>query len=472
MVQTGLFQNTLIALPTGLGKTFIATVIMFNYWRWFPESKVIFLASTRPLVAQQIEACFRICGLPQSETIEMTGSINVSKRAECWKTKRVFFLTPQTMQRDLIMRICPAEKVVCLVVDEAHKAKNNYALSESHSHFYILALTATLGNSLDDVQEVVNNLHINNIQIRTGESIYTQEYTYGTTGVLPPVIESFQNDPSRNTPYGLMMSRLQFCENASNIPNSVRNKVTTTFMIKEFRVGKTSTSTEKAIAEHPDLRHLINTLKQGMEMPGFKGHPKLERLVALLLEHFSNSDEHAKVMVFSSFRSSMDEICRALTVHHPMIRCSEYVGQASSKSGAKGLKQAKHQQIINRFKNDELNTLVSTSIGEESVDIDKVDLIVCYDSQISPFKITWFKRILLVNKINPQFTYDHERGVGALSWDVACIRSVIVANDIFSRIGYLRYSMYVVRTCVGYRLYRIRLRHIGITLSIISLPIS
>ncbi|KAI8888521.1 hypothetical protein K501DRAFT_267875 [Backusella circina FSU 941] len=44
-------------------------------------------------------------------------------------------------------------------------------------------------------------------------------------------------------------------------------------------------------------------------------------------------------------------------------------------------------QIIDRFKNDELNTLVSTSIGEESVDIDKVDLIVCYDSQISPIKM-------------------------------------------------------------------------------------
>ncbi|KAI8889203.1 P-loop containing nucleoside triphosphate hydrolase protein [Backusella circina FSU 941] len=438
MVQTGLFQNTLIALPTGLGKTFIVAVIMFNYWGWFPESKVIFLASTRPLVAQQIEACFRICGLPQSETIEMTGSINVSKRAECWKTKRVFFLTPQTMQRDLIMRICPAEKVVCLVVDEAHKAKNNYALSEvvrlltkSHSHFHILALMARPGNSLDDVQEVyTHSKQIQRIVVRLS-------YSLGTTGVLPPVIESFQikcfrpllkdllksnaiqtDDPSRNTPYGLMMSRLQFCENASNIPNSVRNKSTTTFMMyealsqanellysrsvapfvdfiegiiksteKSFRVGKTSTSTEKAIAEHPDLRHLINTLKQNMEMPGFKGHPKLERLVALLLEHFSNSDEHAKVMIFSSFRSFVDEICRALTVHHPTIRCSEFVGQASSKSGTKGLKQAEQQQITNRFKNDELNTLVSTSIGEEIVDIDKVDLIVCYDFQISPIKM-------------------------------------------------------------------------------------
>jgi ERCC4-related helicase len=29
-----------VALPTGLGKTFIAAVVMYNYFRWFPEGKV------------------------------------------------------------------------------------------------------------------------------------------------------------------------------------------------------------------------------------------------------------------------------------------------------------------------------------------------------------------------------------------------------------------------------------------------
>lgn len=35
--RTALFSNTLVALPTGLGKTFIAAVVMYNYFRWFPE---------------------------------------------------------------------------------------------------------------------------------------------------------------------------------------------------------------------------------------------------------------------------------------------------------------------------------------------------------------------------------------------------------------------------------------------------
>jgi Fanconi anemia group M protein len=41
MVAKALFTNTLIALPTGLGKTFIAAVVMYNYFQWFPEGNVL-----------------------------------------------------------------------------------------------------------------------------------------------------------------------------------------------------------------------------------------------------------------------------------------------------------------------------------------------------------------------------------------------------------------------------------------------
>jgi len=33
MVEKALFQNTLVCLPTGMGKTLIAAVVMFNYYR-------------------------------------------------------------------------------------------------------------------------------------------------------------------------------------------------------------------------------------------------------------------------------------------------------------------------------------------------------------------------------------------------------------------------------------------------------
>jgi hypothetical protein len=37
MAAVALHANTLVALPTGLGKTFVAAVVMLNYYRWFPE---------------------------------------------------------------------------------------------------------------------------------------------------------------------------------------------------------------------------------------------------------------------------------------------------------------------------------------------------------------------------------------------------------------------------------------------------
>lgn len=73
IVQKCLFKNTLVCLPTGLGKTFIAAVVMYNFYQWYPAGKVVFMAPTKPLVAQQIEACHNIMGIPQAHLTEMTG---------------------------------------------------------------------------------------------------------------------------------------------------------------------------------------------------------------------------------------------------------------------------------------------------------------------------------------------------------------------------------------------------------------
>lgn len=74
IVAKALYENTLVVLPTGLGKTFIAAVVMYNFYRWYPTGKIVFMAPTKPLVAQQIEACYNIMGIPQSDTAEMTGT--------------------------------------------------------------------------------------------------------------------------------------------------------------------------------------------------------------------------------------------------------------------------------------------------------------------------------------------------------------------------------------------------------------
>ena len=73
IIKKALVENTLVVLPTGLGKTFIAAVVMYNFYRWYPQRKLIFMAPTKPLVAQQIEACYKIMGIPPKDSIELTG---------------------------------------------------------------------------------------------------------------------------------------------------------------------------------------------------------------------------------------------------------------------------------------------------------------------------------------------------------------------------------------------------------------
>ncbi len=37
IIERALLANTLVCLPTGLGKTFVAAVVMYNFFRWFPQ---------------------------------------------------------------------------------------------------------------------------------------------------------------------------------------------------------------------------------------------------------------------------------------------------------------------------------------------------------------------------------------------------------------------------------------------------
>ncbi|KAI0982073.1 hypothetical protein GJ496_011850 [Pomphorhynchus laevis] len=77
IVQKSLYKNTLVVLPTGLGKTFISSVVMYNFHRWYPQSIVLFLAPTKPLVSQQTLAFRQVTNLPSDVIVEMTGILQL-----------------------------------------------------------------------------------------------------------------------------------------------------------------------------------------------------------------------------------------------------------------------------------------------------------------------------------------------------------------------------------------------------------
>lgn len=44
-------------------------------------------------------------------------------------------------------------------------------------------------------------------------------------------------------------------------------------------------------------------------------------------------------------------------------------------------------QVVHKFRQGGFNTLVSTCVGEEGLDIGEVDLIVCFDAQRNPIRL-------------------------------------------------------------------------------------
>ncbi|CAG9559830.1 unnamed protein product [Danaus chrysippus] len=112
--------------------------------------------------------------------------MQVNTRKSHWETKRVFFATPQVIYNDIKSGTCPGDKIRCLVIDEAHKAKGNYAYSSiiktltemGYFIYRVLALSATPGNKVEDVIHIVKHLHISRLELRTENCLDVKAYSH------------------------------------------------------------------------------------------------------------------------------------------------------------------------------------------------------------------------------------------------------------------------------------------------------
>nr|POF07834.1 atp-dependent dna helicase mph1 [Quercus suber] len=459
IVRRSLFHNTLVALPTGLGKTFIAATVMLNYYRWTTNSQILFMAPTKPLIAQQMEACYHIVGIPRCDTVLMTGETSPVIRGDEWQERRVFFMTPQTVINDLKTGISDPKKIVLIVVDEAHKATGGYAYTEVvsfvrrfNSSFRVLALTATPGSNVEAVQAVIDNLDISRVELRTELSLDIRSYTHEKqtekeifdwsdeqqlimehlTKALKPSLDKlntqnayWSRDPMSLTAFGMNQSRRTWAQSDAGrkAPMAVKGMVNAIFTVlssfghsisllkfhgitpfytnvlevqRQVESGETKGKTARAIVESEHFVQMSSLIRGWTRNADFIGHPKLQYLREVVLNHFLDAGEGrhgsdvtsstTRVMVFVSFRDSAEEVCRVLRRNEPMIRPHVFVGQ-SGKTGSDGMNQKKQNAVVQDFKAGKYNTLVATSIGEEGLDIGAVDLIVCYDASASPIRM-------------------------------------------------------------------------------------
>ena len=350
IVHTGLYNNLLVALPTGLGKTFIAATVMLNWFRWTKTAQIIFVAPTKPLVAQQMDACYNVVGIPRSQTTMLTGETPTDIRDEEWAEKRVFFMTPQTLINDLKHGRADPKKIVLVVVDEAHKATGAYAYVEVvkfmrrfTSSFRVLALTATPGASVEAVQKVIDGLDIARVEIRTEESldircfvhskeIQLEVFDYSDElqtcldlfkAAVNPLLTKLRSqgaywgqDATLMTQYGMRMAQQAW--NKSDAAKSMGNAkwgINNTFMplitlahnlellkyhgigpfyskMKEFEEGaEGQRNGPKGVTESEPYRKMMNYMRTWVNNPDFEGHPKLTYLKQVVLNHFMDASE-------------------------------------------------------------------------------------------------------------------------------------------------------------------------------------
>ncbi|XP_047983326.1 DEAD-box ATP-dependent RNA helicase FANCM-like [Salvia hispanica] len=407
---------------------------MYNFFRWFPEGKIVFASHSRELVMQQIEACHKIVGIPQEWTIDLTGGM--LRRAEFWKCKRVFFVSPQVLEKDIQSGSCLVKNLVCLVIDEAHRATGNYyycgavrELMDSPIQLRILALTATPGSKQQTIQHVINNLQISTLEYRNESDPDVMSFVHDrnieviqvsmggeatdidrllleaghpfhaylcTFGVLP------NRDARTLRPCDILKSRDMFSHKPpASFPLSRHGE-----FLDYFGALITLHHLRKLLSTHsirPAFEMLDEILKQGwfarmlgrneallkakllMQKTISRGapSPKLVKMLEVLTEHFKVKDsKNSRVIIFSNFRGSVRDILDALQNIGQSVKATVFIGQ-----NWEGQSHELLQTVLQKIWTGGYNVIVATSIGEEHLDITEFDLVICFDANVSPLRM-------------------------------------------------------------------------------------
>ena len=116
IAKTALRRNTLVCLPTGLGKSVIAAYVAAAKLASLPSKGVLMLAPTKPLVLQHYRTFQRLIALDAASLVCLTGEVGPEERQELW-SKRFIFSTPQVLMNDLITGRVPLDAFSLMIFD-------------------------------------------------------------------------------------------------------------------------------------------------------------------------------------------------------------------------------------------------------------------------------------------------------------------------------------------------------------------
>ncbi|MFX0092443.1 MAG: ERCC4 domain-containing protein [Candidatus Hodarchaeota archaeon] len=417
-------QNTLIVLPTGLGKTVIIAYAAAYTLQKNPDLKILITTPTRPLIHQTAESMRNFIAIEEWEVLEVSGAISPAKRKKAYLDARIIVSTPQTIDNDLQFSRLNPKEIGLICIDEAHRATGNYAFVKivdsvlfENERCQILGFTATPGNSREQVLEVVKNLHIEKVVTKGPEDTDVKEYisihspkiiwinlpkSYSTTLSLlkdleGDIVNELKNQGLQlNSRYISKKDALELQQRVVQLmqedPGYGGLLVYTANLIRTLHVYEIietqgfaqAAKTIKQWRTDQQKKSLVDFLNDARiremgslveENKDTEPHPKLAKLISLLNDALKIED--SKIIVFSNYRNTIHYLHEEL--NKSKIYNEVFIGQSSAK-GSKGLSQKEQIAVLKRFKDEDLNILLSTSVGEEGLDVGNCDLVVFYDS--------------------------------------------------------------------------------------------
>lgn len=422
--------NTLVVLPTGLGKTNIFLMIAACRLQQYPQSKILLLGPTRPLIKQYFDVFVQYFDINPEEMAIFTGHVSPEKREELWKKARIIFSTPQGLENDIINKRIALEDVSLLGFDEAHRAVGDYSYVwiakqyQTRAQFpRLLALTASPGTEIDHIQEVCTNLNIEEIEVRTEQDQDVQEYIQEidvewvsillpehilqirkylqlacttkmndlkTLGHHPPQRASrkellgFQAQLHAELAQGMrtpellksisVMAEIMKIQHALELIETQGIHALSKYFAQLEEDAKTTKvkATQNVVNDTHVRMAMMKTqllLHQQVE------HPKIDelkkRIAALCMQN-----QAAKCIVFSQYRDTITKIVSELNTL-PNVQARIFVGQAKRRET--GLSQKEQLATLEEFRQGKFNVLVSSSVGEEGLDIPAVDTVFFYE---------------------------------------------------------------------------------------------
>jgi ERCC4-related helicase/ERCC4-type nuclease len=430
---TCISKNTLVVLPTGLGKTNIFLMVAAQRLTQFPNSKVLFLGPTRPLISQYRDVFLKNFDLDPDKIVIFTGHIKPEKRAELWKTSQVIFSTPQGLENDIISNRIDLRDVSLVGFDEAHRAVKEYsyvwiakAYYEKALHPRLIGLTASPGSDKDTIYEVCRNLYIEDLEVKTHTDPQVKPYIQKTNLNYIDIDLPLRFLKIKTYFDNCLKSKFILLKEHGLVPSSNPKDISKKELLgiqgqlmgeisqgsRDFDILKSVSLTAQCLKVSHAIellesqgvkavyRYMSNLFSQAYSTKvkavqnlvrdiDFKSafilikrlveenieHPKFQTLLEILDELYTKSSK-SKVIIFTQFRDTAVSIKEFLD-KSDKISSKVFVGQ--QKKNGTGLSQKEQMSVLDDFRAGKFNTIIMTSVGEEGLDIPRVDKVIFFE---------------------------------------------------------------------------------------------